>query len=150
MLQVQLLVAKIKGYLGTTTGVPQEIDDISAFRSNSIPSVSVPVMYQCDTTNSQQNLETSMSNYLYEYRRDHRKDSTYGSVIFNYNSTSDDFKYLLHLNGSAYHAVLTYANMANQQLLRLKSSNPSASIKLSLDPMEQTSQEKGKDKQITG
>ena len=97
-----------------------------------------------------------MSNYLHDNSFkggiDSQEQSKYGALVFNADTTlAANFPvsskpYLVLANGSAYNAPVTFANFANNLILRQNSGSNTATIRTALVPGPETESELGRRK----
>ena len=122
-----------------------------------------PTVYTCPSGNNSTQSDgknnnspmVDMANYLIENIDKGVVDgaSKYGAIVFNYDATSNDnlakYEYTVLANYSALYGIPTYANMANNMILRKTSNTAGASITLSMQAGPQTDAEKGQTKTIS-
>ena len=77
--------------------------------------------------------------------------SRYGALIMDpTNSSTGENRYLVLANGSAYHAWPTFANFANQAILQQVTSSSIAYLRVRIEPLSETNNEKADSERVNG
>ena len=125
--------------------------------SNDTCAAVVPTVYKCNDGANGTSTISEMASYLFDNMGTSGADSTeksrYGAISFHHDTTlaSSNYQlssnpYVVLANGSATTGYLTFANMANNLILRQNTGSSTATISVSLSPGPQTAAETGQSK----
>eukprot|EP00658_Telonema_sp_P-2_P006414 TRINITY_DN12438_c0_g1_i3.p1 TRINITY_DN12438_c0_g1~~TRINITY_DN12438_c0_g1_i3.p1 ORF type:complete len:2202 (+),score=596.20 TRINITY_DN12438_c0_g1_i3:221-6826(+) len=154
----QLAVEDINGYYNGNS-YDYTISSECAELGSGCTDATISDLYKCTSQTGTSDM-TLMGNYLYDNRDSDgyysKKESKYGAMSFYYDSAATgkmaQYPYVAQTNGSAYNGPMTYANFANNLILRKVTNyaQSTASIKVSMTPGPWTSSEEGSAKEIGG